>query len=162
MNSKEIVTQIVQWLINYSNKSKTSGYVVGVSGGIDSALTSTLCAMTGLPTLCVDMPISQNKNEQKRGLDHIKWLKIKHNNVKSVTIDLSKTFESFKKSVEKKFIVFTGGEPLLQLDLPLINELKKHKYKIAIETNGTIMPPQGIDWICMSPKAGAKTILKAR
>ena len=102
MNSKEIVTQIVQWLINYSNKSKTCGYVVGVSGGIDSALTSTLCAMTGLPTLCVDMPISQNKNEQKRGLDHIKWLKIKHNNVKSVTIDLSKTFESFKNSVEKK------------------------------------------------------------
>ena len=95
MNSKEIVTQIVQWLINYSNKSKTSGYVVGVSGGIDSALTSTLCAMTGLPTLCVDMPISQNNNEQKRGLDHIKWLKIKHNNVKSATIDLYKTFESF-------------------------------------------------------------------
>ena len=102
MNSKEIVTQIVQWLINYSNKSKTNGYVVGVSGGIDSALTSTLCAMTGLPTLCVDMPISQNKNEQKRGLDHIKWLKIKHNNVKSVTIDLSKTFESFRNSIEKK------------------------------------------------------------
>ena len=66
MNSKEIVTQIVQWLINYSNKSKTCGYVVGVSGGIDSTLTSSLCAMTGLPTLCVDMPISQNKNEQKR------------------------------------------------------------------------------------------------
>ena len=95
MNSNEIVTQIVQWLINYSNKSKTSGYVVGVSGGIDSALTSTLCAMTGLPTLCIDMPISQNKNEQKRGLDHIKWLKIKHNNVKSVTIDLSSRNDNY-------------------------------------------------------------------
>ena len=65
----------------------------------------------------------------------------------------------YKNSVEKRFIVFTGGEPLLQLDLPLINELKKYKYTIAIETNGTIMPPEGIDWICMSPKAEAKTIL---
>tara|TARA_B100001057_G_scaffold96780_1_gene93473 strand:- start:1890 stop:2684 length:795 start_codon:yes stop_codon:yes gene_type:complete len=102
MNSKEITTQIVQWLINYSEKSKTSGYVVGVSGGIDSALTSTLCAMTGLPTLCLDMPISQNKNEQKRGLNHISWLKLYYDNVKTETVDLSRTFESFKITAEKK------------------------------------------------------------
>ena len=51
---------------NYSHKSNTKGYVVGVSGGIDSALTSTLCAMTGFPTLCLDMPISQNRKEQER------------------------------------------------------------------------------------------------
>ena len=59
-----------------------------------------------------------------------------------------------------KFIVLTGGEPLLQLNKPLIQELKKNKFYIAIETNGTILPPQGIDWICMSPKKGTKILLE--
>ena len=102
MNHKEITSQIIEWLKNYSHKSNTKGYVVGVSGGIDSALTSTLCAMTGFPTLCLDMPISQNKKEQERGLNHISWLKKNNRNVKSLTVDLSNTFESFKQSVEKK------------------------------------------------------------
>ncbi len=64
-----------------------------------------------------------------------------------------------KKINSNKFIVLTGGEPLLQLDTDLIKELKKNKYKIAIETNGTIIPPKGVDWVCVSPKVGAKTIL---
>ena len=102
MNHKEITSQIIEWLKNYSLKSNTKGYVVGVSGGIDSALTSTLCAMTGFPTLCLDMPISQNRKEQERGLNHISWLQKNNQNVKSLTVDLSNTFESFKQSVEKK------------------------------------------------------------
>ena len=53
MNSEKIISSITQWLKNYSLKSNTEGYVVGVSGGIDSALTSTLCAKTGLPLLCL-------------------------------------------------------------------------------------------------------------
>ena len=73
MNYKEITSQIIEWLKDYSHKSNTLGFVVGVSGGIDSALTSTLCAKTGFPTLCLDMPISQNKKEQER-LNHINWL----------------------------------------------------------------------------------------
>ncbi len=56
----------------------------------------------------------------------------------------------------KPFIVCTGGEPLLQLDAELITALKKEDFFIAIETNGTIEPPAGIDWICVSPKANAK------
>ena len=61
----------------------------------------------------------------------------------------------------KKLIVFTGGEPLLQLNEVLIKNLKKKNYEIAIETNGTITPPKGIDWICVSPKIRAKTVLKS-
>ena len=80
MNHKEITSQIIEWLKNYSLKSNTKGYVVGVSGGIDSALTSTLCAMTGFPTLCLDMPISQNRKEQERGLNHISWLQKNNQN----------------------------------------------------------------------------------
>ena len=59
----------------------------------------------------------------------------------------------------KKFIVFTGGEPLLQLNEQLIKKLKKKNYKIAVETNGTIKAPKGIDWICVSPKIKNKIVL---
>jgi len=60
---------------------------------------------------------------------------------------------------DKPFIVFTGGEPALQLDEPLITELKKYKSEIAIETNGTLELPDGIDWICMSPKANTEIVV---
>ena len=62
---------------------------------------------------------------------------------------------------EKKFIVFTGGEPLLQLDDNLINTLKSNNFFIAIETNGTICPPNSIDWICVSPKVNSKLKVKS-
>ena len=71
MNTKKIIDNITDWLKNYSMKSKTNGFVVGVSGGIDSAVTSTLCAETGLPVLCLDLPIIQNKNEHNLSLIHI-------------------------------------------------------------------------------------------
>ena len=101
MNSSKISTNIIDWLKKYSKKSKTKGFVIGISGGIDSALTSTLCARTGLPTLCLDMPIFQNSNEQNRATNHIKWLSSNFNNVISKTIDLGETFHSFKNSVDE-------------------------------------------------------------
>jgi 7-carboxy-7-deazaguanine synthase (Cx14CxxC type) len=55
----------------------------------------------------------------------------------------------------RRYVVFTGGEPLLQIDEALIAAVKRAGFEIAIETNGTIAPPHGIDWICVSPKAGA-------
>lgn len=59
-----------------------------------------------------------------------------------------------------KFVVCTGGEPLLQVDEALVNALHARGFFIAVETNGTQMPPAGIDWICVSPKAGAEFVLK--
>jgi 7-carboxy-7-deazaguanine synthase len=61
---------------------------------------------------------------------------------------------------ERRFVVCTGGEPLLQLDPPLIEPFHEEGFEIAIETNGTLVPPDSIDWICVSPKAGAE--LKVR
>ncbi len=60
-----------------------------------------------------------------------------------------------------KFVVFTGGEPLLQLDPQLVHEVKVKGFYLAVETNGTLTPPNGIDWICMSPKANAELKLKS-
>ena len=58
----------------------------------------------------------------------------------------------------KKFVVCTGGEPLLQLDRPLIDALHARRFEVAVETNGTIAAPDGIDWLCVSPKAGAELV----
>jgi len=66
----------------------------------------------------------------------------------------------FGNGTSKRFVVITGGEPLLQLDQPLIDSLHQRGFEIAIETNGTIEAPAGIDWICVSPKAG--TVIKQR
>lgn len=59
-----------------------------------------------------------------------------------------------------RYVVFTGGEPLLQLDRQLIDAVHHHGFEIAIETNGTIEPPNGIDWICVSPKAGSDLLVR--
>ena len=100
MNTLKITENIIDWLKKYIEKSNTKGFIVGISGGIDSALTSTLCAKTGLPTLCLDMPIFQNLNEQKRAANHIQWLTENFNNVSSKTIDLNNVFTSFKNSIK--------------------------------------------------------------
>ena len=63
------------------------------------------------------------------------------------------------RSKEKRFVVFTGGEPLLQMDEELINVLHYNKFEIAIETNGTVKAPKNIDWVCVSPKAGSNLII---
>ncbi len=60
-----------------------------------------------------------------------------------------------------RYVVLTGGEPLLQVDAPLITALHARGFTIAVETNGTIEAPEGLDWICVSPKAGAELVLRA-
>jgi 7-carboxy-7-deazaguanine synthase len=60
-----------------------------------------------------------------------------------------------------RFVVCTGGEPLLQLDRPLIDALHARGFEIAVETNGTILPPPGLDWVCVSPKAGARLVVES-
>jgi 7-carboxy-7-deazaguanine synthase (Cx14CxxC type) len=59
-----------------------------------------------------------------------------------------------------RFVVCTGGEPLLQLDAALLDALHAHGFEVAVETNGTIPPPAGIDWLCVSPKAGAPFVAR--
>jgi 7-carboxy-7-deazaguanine synthase (Cx14CxxC type) len=65
------------------------------------------------------------------------------------------------RSEGRPLVVCTGGEPLLQLDPPLLDALHAEGFEVAVETNGTLAPPPGIDWLCMSPKAGATTVVTA-
>jgi NAD+ synthase len=99
MNSEGTIAHITSWLSEYHQKSGTNGFVVGVSGGVDSALTSTLCALTGVQTLVLSMPIRQNKPELERAREHQLWLGKKFSNVECREIDLSEVFEAYRKII---------------------------------------------------------------
>jgi NAD+ synthase len=95
----EVNTLIVSWLKDYSERSNTNGFVIGISGGVDSAVTSTLCAQTGFLTLCIEMPIHQDGTQVSRGKEHIEQLKKRFTNVKSIEVDLTSVFDTFQKYV---------------------------------------------------------------
>ena len=101
MHTTAIINHISDWLINYIKSSKAQGFVIGISGGIDSAVTSTLAAKTGLPLLCVEIPIHQNKTEVARGVKHIAWLKEEFENVNSVELELTPIFDGFINQLPK-------------------------------------------------------------
>lgn len=95
MQTEKVIEHIVNWLTNYAKNAGVKGFVVGVSGGIDSAVTSNLCALTGLPTLCLEMPIHQNTQQVNRAIAHIKHLQRKHDNVSSHSVDLTTIYDDF-------------------------------------------------------------------
>jgi NAD+ synthase len=99
INAEKVNEHIVNWLKTYAKNAKVSGFVVGISGGIDSAVTSTLCAQTGLKTLCVEMPIHQAQSHVNRAQEHIAQLKKRFDNVSDARVDLTPVFETFKSEV---------------------------------------------------------------
>jgi len=99
MKTPEVIAHIVNWLADYSKESNSKGFVVGVSGGIDSAVSSVLAAKTGLPLLCVEMPIHQSEAQVSRAREHIKFLKSNYPDVSSVEIELTKIFDGFVNAV---------------------------------------------------------------
>lgn len=99
MYTEKVVSHIVNWLKDYAKKAGVNGFVIGVSGGIDSAVASTLCAKTGLHVLCVEMPIHQAQSHVTRAQEHIALLVSNYSNVSSSRADLTPVFESFKREV---------------------------------------------------------------
>ncbi len=114
LHTEKTVDFIINWLKTYAENAKVNGFVVGVSGGIDSAVTSTLCAMTGFKTICVELPIHQAISQVNRKKEHIAQLKNRFENVESLSIDLTSTFEEFKKNVPE-------SENIDKLNLSLAN-----------------------------------------
>jgi NAD+ synthase len=99
MQTEKVVDYIVNWLKNYATNAGMKGFVIGVSGGIDSAVTSTLCAKTGLPLLCLEMPIHQAPSQVSRALNHINWLQSNFNHVSMTQINLTPVFDSLIDSL---------------------------------------------------------------
>ncbi len=96
MNYSAVETHIVNWLKSYLNDSGLKGFIIGISGGIDSAVTSTLCAKTGAKIICLNMPLRQHKADYLRAHNHIASLKERFSNVESFEIELTDTFTSFE------------------------------------------------------------------
>lgn len=96
LGNMELKNAIPNWISRYSRN--IDSLVVGISGGVDSAVTSTLCAKTGKKTILVSLPIHQNSSQLERAQNHIDWLKSKYDNVTSVHLDLSSLFDVFSES----------------------------------------------------------------
>ncbi len=99
MKTEQVIEHISQWLKEYCERNRQLGFVVGVSGGIDSAVTSALCARTGLPTLCVEMPIHQAASHVTRALEHVADLQTRHPNVSLTRVDLTPTFDTMERAL---------------------------------------------------------------
>lgn len=99
MKTEAVISHVVNWLTNYIEKSNTCGFVVGVSGGIDSAVTSMLVAKTGFPVHCLEMPIHQAASQITRARTHIKILEANFSNVSSIRIDLTPLFDCFTQAM---------------------------------------------------------------
>ena len=125
--------KISEWIANYINENNLDTLVIGISGGIDSAVTSTLCAMTGYRTKVIIMPIYQNSTETIRGINHCNFLKKKYNNVEIIKTDLTTIYNEFVSKIPLKF----------QNKLSLANTRARIRmatlYMIAGSTNGIVV-----------------------
>jgi len=103
MQTSERIDYIKNWIIDYckSMTKEPDSLIIGISGGVDSSVTSTICALTGKKTIVLSMPIKQIKEQHNLSLKHQEWLKNKFKNVESYLVDLDNVFESFKISLAK-------------------------------------------------------------
>ena len=130
---QELKERIVKWIKDYADENKIQSLVVGVSGGIDSAVVSTLCAETGLPTFPLGMPIHQDSDQESLSDFHLAWLEKKYKNVKTLKFNLTKVFEKFKEALEE----------YSHDDLALANSRSRIRmttlYQIAGKYNGMVV-----------------------
>ena len=144
MKNKETINHIVNWLKQYSEQSGTNGFVIGISGGIDSALTSTLCAMTGKQVMCLNMPIHQHKAEYDRGHEHIIWLKLKFPNVTSQEVELTEAFHGIYISLPEEVRDWlTMANTRSRLRMATLYAFASH-YKLLVAGTGNKVEDFGI------------------
>ena len=106
---EDLTEDIVRWLKDYYYIHAIKAFVVGVSGGIDSAVVSTLCARTGLPTYVVSMPLDSAAQDDRLSDDHTKWLEEKYENVERVRVELFSAYDALHKAIET-WNGFTGRD----------------------------------------------------
>jgi len=122
LNYNTIGNEVSKWLKGYAKHSGQKGFVMGVSGGIDSAVVSTLCAMTELPVLILEMPIHQGKKEVIRAKNHITWLKENYPNVSSKNIDLTDVYDGLYNTIAIEVSgdgsgIFTNETPVSEKEI---------------------------------------------
>ncbi len=132
MNSKDKINYISTWIKNYAVSNNFSSLVVGISGGIDSAVTSTLCAKTNLKTYVVSMPILEHQILNKRGENHIIWLKDKFSNIENFDADLNEVFKSFQLVLKNNDSEHGYANSQARLRMTTL-------YQIAASNNGIVV-----------------------
>ena len=132
MNTAEKINFISNWILDYSNKNNFSSLVVGISGGIDSAVTSTLSARTNLQTHVVTMPILDHQTLNNRGNNHVDWLKKNFKNITHHHIDLSKVFGEFQDKLGSNNSEHGYANSQARLRMTTL-------YQIAASNNGIVV-----------------------
>jgi NAD+ synthase len=135
----ELEDRIVGWISEYClTHPKIKCLVVGISGGIDSSVVSTLCALTGIPTYVVGMPINQLENQESLSDAHGKWLESNFNNVKFIKTDMSSVYDSFLQTISNDI-----GENFATNKLAQANTRSRIRmvtlYQIATTVNGIVV-----------------------
>lgn len=102
MQGEKVILHIVSWLKEYADNARVNGFIIGISGGVDSALVAHLCARTGKDVLLLTMPIRQHNEEHERAIEQIRSLKQKFANVRSEEVDLTAAFEALENTYSKK------------------------------------------------------------
>jgi NAD+ synthase len=130
---RQLTEDIADWIGEYAERNGIETLVVGVSGGIDSAVTSTLSAMTGMRTIVLNMPIHQEQGQYELSERHIEWLKSKWGNVESRNLDLSSTYDEFCSEI--------GGDGFSELSLANSRARLRMTtlYAIACSNNGIVV-----------------------
>ena len=119
MNLNKVSEHITNWLLEYCEKSKLEGFIIGISGGVDSALTSVLCAQTNKKVIVLSMPIRQTVAEYERATNHITDLKNRFKNVEAIEIDLTDSFSQIERdlppSVLNNFLAMANTRSRLRM-----------------------------------------------
>ena len=128
-----VADEISEWIGDYADKAEISTLVIGVSGGIDSAVTSTLSARTGMDTIVLNMPIHQDPSQYELSNRHIDWLQSNFDNVEALTIDLTGTYDAFCEGLsEQQISALAMANSRARLRMSTL-------YAIATSSNGIVV-----------------------
>ncbi len=115
MDAAAVIDHLQQWMRNYAQGQDKKGFVVGVSGGVDSAVASAVAARTGLTVICMELPIHQAKDEEERATEHVRKLVRAYDNVERIYLDLTQHFDAFEK------VMGEAGDDQHAKDLAYVN-----------------------------------------
>ena len=132
MNTSEKIEYISKWIKDYAISNNVESLIIGISGGIDSAVTSTLSAKTGLKTFVVSMPILDHKTLNERGSNHIKWLEENFKNIEKIEVNLSNVFVSFQDALSNNNSEHGYANSQARLRMTTL-------YQIAASNNGIVV-----------------------
>ena len=140
MNSDKKIEYISNWIKDYATSLsfQPASLIIGVSGGIDSAVTSALCAKTGFKTIAVSMPIKQNPSQHDLSLKHLEWLNANFDNIDTMTIELDKVFDIFESTMKDFNSSLAFANSRSRLRMVTLYQIAQAKKGIVVGTGNKV------------------------